>query len=476
MREAVFNILAHGIADFALEGARVLDLFAGTGALGLEALSRGAAFCLFVEEDADARALIRRNVEALGLTGVTKIFRRDATDLGRRPATAAASASPSSIRPTGRASPSARSPRRRPAAGWRPAPSPSSRSARAPPSPCRPASPPSIARSWGDTEALLRPLHRRRRPGAAAMTEREIAGPTHYPVSGWVEAFLYMVAIAVLSVSYVVGQQVGAHPIAFILYAMLISAVALLAVTGFGADALDIMLAPQSWLVGLGMIGIEIAYYILLDYVSPAHGSLLVRLAIPMSVVAGWLMFARRPPRLAAWGTAVVFLGIAPLLFTIDAEHRLAGAAARIAAGAFSTLRSFAAEFHPWNRRAATVMDKLRVTGLVVLVTSAGEPGAGGRGCGADRHRPRAAVRDDADRRADAARTHRAPRHRGRLCHPDRHGGAELLGRGQDHHRERDGGARLHAGVDAAGADGRHRRRPDPVYAFDPACCRPWAW
>lgn len=82
VREAVFNILAHAIAGFSLEGARALDLFAGTGALGLEALSRGAAFCLFVEEEAAARALIRRNVEALGLTGVTKIFRRDATDLG----------------------------------------------------------------------------------------------------------------------------------------------------------------------------------------------------------------------------------------------------------------------------------------------------------------------------------------------------------------------------------------------------------
>ena len=135
------------------------------------------------------------------------------------------------------------------------------------------------------------------------MTEREIAAsPTHYPVSGWVEAFLYTVAIGVLSVSYVVGQQVGAHPIAFILYAMFVSAVVLLAVTGFGADALRIMLAPQSWLVGLGIIGIEIAYYILLDHVSPAHGSLLVRLAIPMSVVAGWVLFARRPPRLAAAG------------------------------------------------------------------------------------------------------------------------------------------------------------------------------
>ena len=82
VRESLFNILAHGVPGFSLDGGRVIDLFAGTGALGLEAVSRGAAFCLFVEEDAEARALIRRNVEALGLTGVTKIFRRDATDLG----------------------------------------------------------------------------------------------------------------------------------------------------------------------------------------------------------------------------------------------------------------------------------------------------------------------------------------------------------------------------------------------------------
>jgi len=81
VRESVFNIIAHG-ADTRLEGTRVLDLFAGTGALGLEALSRGAAYCLFVEESPEARALIRRNVEALGLTGATRIFRRDACDLG----------------------------------------------------------------------------------------------------------------------------------------------------------------------------------------------------------------------------------------------------------------------------------------------------------------------------------------------------------------------------------------------------------
>jgi 16S rRNA (guanine966-N2)-methyltransferase len=82
VRESLFNIIEHGVDDFALESARVIDLFAGTGALGFEALSRGAAFCLFVEDSPEARALIRDNIEALQLTGATRIFRRDATDLG----------------------------------------------------------------------------------------------------------------------------------------------------------------------------------------------------------------------------------------------------------------------------------------------------------------------------------------------------------------------------------------------------------
>lgn len=80
-REAVFNVLAHRFPD-RLEGARVLDLFAGTGAFGLEALSRGASHAVFIEESAEGRGLIRTNVEAFGLTGRTKIFRRDATAIG----------------------------------------------------------------------------------------------------------------------------------------------------------------------------------------------------------------------------------------------------------------------------------------------------------------------------------------------------------------------------------------------------------
>jgi len=81
LREALFNILTHSYGD-PVAGARVLDLFAGTGALGIEAISRGAAYALFVDDGVEARALLRDNIESLGLGGVTRIFRRDAAKLG----------------------------------------------------------------------------------------------------------------------------------------------------------------------------------------------------------------------------------------------------------------------------------------------------------------------------------------------------------------------------------------------------------
>ncbi len=87
LREAIFNILAHGDLSEAdpVKGARVIDLFAGTGALAFEALSRGASFALMVDEGSQARALLRENTESLGLGGVTRIFRRDACRLGAAP-------------------------------------------------------------------------------------------------------------------------------------------------------------------------------------------------------------------------------------------------------------------------------------------------------------------------------------------------------------------------------------------------------
>lgn len=86
-REALVNIL-NARTDVDFSSARVIDLFAGSGALGLEAMSRGAQWCQFVETDAAARGAIRDNIEALALFGATRIHRRSATDLGVLPAAA----------------------------------------------------------------------------------------------------------------------------------------------------------------------------------------------------------------------------------------------------------------------------------------------------------------------------------------------------------------------------------------------------
>ena len=121
LRQTVFDILAHAYGDPA-RGGRILDLFAGTGALGIEAMSRGGDFVLFVEEGLEARGLIRANMEALGLTGRSRVFRRDATALGPI----------GNVAPFGPSSPTRRTvagwARRRwrapsPAGGWRPGPS-----------------------------------------------------------------------------------------------------------------------------------------------------------------------------------------------------------------------------------------------------------------------------------------------------------------------------------------------------------------
>lgn len=84
LRESIFDILTHAYDD-PVAGANVVDLFAGAGGLGLEAISRGAARALFVDDGVEARALLRANIEALGLGGVTRVFRRDATRLGHAP-------------------------------------------------------------------------------------------------------------------------------------------------------------------------------------------------------------------------------------------------------------------------------------------------------------------------------------------------------------------------------------------------------
>jgi hypothetical protein len=200
------------------------------------------------------------------------------------------------------------------------------------------------------------------------MTEQKTVAPP-IPISGWIEAGIYVVSIGVLGLIYAIGHQIGAHPIAFILYAMVVSAAMLLAATGFGPDAKRIIMAPQSWLVGAATVGLEIFYYLTLTHITPTTGSLLVRIAIPLAMVIGWVLFSRRPSRLAMAGGLTILVGVVPLALTVPADLRTPVFSAVTAAALTFILRSFSSEFHPWNRRANTVMEKLRVTGLVVLVT-----------------------------------------------------------------------------------------------------------
>jgi hypothetical protein len=189
-------------------------------------------------------------------------------------------------------------------------------------------------------------------------------------MSGWLEASALVIAIGALSLTYAVGHTFGAHPIAFILYAMLVSAAATLTITGLGDDALAIALSPMSWVVGAAIILIEVFYYAALAYVPPAHGNLILRIGIPIAMVAGWVLLGRRPPALAIVGGIIVTAATAFVVAITAPTVRWPMTVAGVLAGTFMVVRGFASEYHRWNRAARTVREKLRVTGILLLVTS----------------------------------------------------------------------------------------------------------
>jgi drug/metabolite transporter (DMT)-like permease len=198
--------------------------------------------------------------------------------------------------------------------------------------------------------------------------DRASSGP-RVAVTGWLEAFGYVLAIGVLNIVYAVANQHGAHAVVFILYSLLVSAAAMLAVAGPGGDAVRIMLAPMSWVVGLSNIGMESAYCLMLITVAPAPGSLIARLSIPIAVVLGVLLLGRRPGSGTWIGALVIVAGVGLVLATLDLPGQTSGLAYGLAAALLISVRAFATEFHPWNRAARTIGAKLQVTGLVVLFT-----------------------------------------------------------------------------------------------------------
>lgn len=187
---------------------------------------------------------------------------------------------------------------------------------------------------------------------------------------GWIEAAGCVTCIGAISLLYALGHTLGAHPIAFILYAVLFSALVTLAVVGAGPHAVAIVRSPLSWAVGLCMILLEVFYFQTLTYVPPVHGNVMLRVATPIAMVAGWLLFRRRAPPWAIAGALAIVAATAFLIGVTSPDVRWSMAGMGTLAAVFLVARGFATEVHPWNRDARTVRDKLRVTGLILLVTS----------------------------------------------------------------------------------------------------------
>ena len=190
--------------------------------------------------------------------------------------------------------------------------------------------------------------------------------------SGWIEAIFYVWVIAALNITYAVGIALDVHPTAFLLEGFLAAAVCLLAIAGPGRGAHRIVLVPQTWAYGVCTILCEIFYYLMMAYVPPADASIFVRLNVPVSIAIGWLLLGRRVGGLRLLGSVAILLAIAFTGWWFPATQVAGFVWAALATAGTMACRNFFAEFHPWNRAAHTVIEKMRVVGLVVLVTSLG--------------------------------------------------------------------------------------------------------
>lgn len=193
---------------------------------------------------------------------------------------------------------------------------------------------------------------------------------THGGLNGWIEAGLFVIAISALTVLYAIAQQAGANTLVFTFYTMAAAAAGMLAITGLGADAKAVIAARQSWVFGTATVGLEALYFFLLGILTAAEASLALRLAVPVSLFVGWLFFARVMTGKILIGAGIIVAAVVPILWGLDAARALPASLLTIACALVVSVKTFASEFHPWNRQARTPLEKLRVTGLVVLATT----------------------------------------------------------------------------------------------------------
>lgn len=189
-------------------------------------------------------------------------------------------------------------------------------------------------------------------------------------LNGWLEAGLFVLAISALTVVYAMAQRAGAHTLVFTFYSMATAATVMLAITGLGDDWLATIKARQSWFFGTAAIGLEGLYFALVGVIKPAEASLSLRLAVPVSIAFGWLFLSRVLTRKLALGGFIIVAAVVPVFWALDVSLTIPATVLAIACALLITIKTFASEFHPSNRRARTALEKLRITGLVVLSTA----------------------------------------------------------------------------------------------------------
>lgn len=192
----------------------------------------------------------------------------------------------------------------------------------------------------------------------------------HGGLNGWLEAGLFVLAISALTVVYAIAQRSGAHTLVFTFHSMAAAAAGMLAITGLGSDALKTIRARQSWFYGAAAIGLEGLYFALVGVIKPAEASLSLRLAVPVSIVFGWLFLSRVLTAKLALGGFIIVAAVLPIFWALHVSLAIPALVLAISCALLITIKTFASEFHPSNQRAQTAFDKLRITGLVVLSTA----------------------------------------------------------------------------------------------------------
>src|SRR5262249_48674689 len=187
---------------------------------------------------------------------------------------------------------------------------------------------------------------------------------------GWWEAFAFTWVIGFLNLTYAAGIALGVHPAAFLLEAFLFGAISFLVTASPGPGAVRLVLAPQTWAYRAATIFGELAYSLMIMFVPPADASLFMRVNILLTILIGWRVIGRRVTGLRMLGMVILVVGLLITGYFVPAAHDVRLIGVTLAAAGFLSVRNLFAEFHPWNRRARTVIAKMRVTGLVVLATS----------------------------------------------------------------------------------------------------------